>query len=603
MIIPALNAQNVYGSGKGEAYKLKTPDVSKPAEQIVRVAEATAKVEGAIDQEVDIDSWQANYYDFANEVDQLKSEWAERRARGEVNDLQMGAGYARDLQRVTERARLTKQQEGYWKGVKEIYDKDDKGLYDTTIGNTKLQVYEDPRKFVNLQGYEDIKVQLDSVGGDVVKWRAKFGAYYLQPELAYDDAAATKKFFGDIKPVTTDEITTDPLVQDGIVTRKVTATNIPDIISTGRQLEQLALQGDFQAKRYLQTAQGYIGRQMRFSESGGFSPTQAGRELLQTMSEIYTLNPDAGTIDFNDGAGPVPIDETTLERGLMDAYNVQKARKFQEQKEDVNVQLRASTRNNINVNTGGTDPKASLGYYTTQKEAFAGFVQGEYNNILQEFSTPELRNTPSFTNALYGALGKSLDIDEVDPAADGYWAAKINTKMPVQEANRPESVGDLSIQTKGMGGSRQPIKDLTGEVSNLKPVKQTFVLTYYNDADQTWRIATDDDIRTGRVSMNNVRLGVRQAYEVSKPKTKKTGAYNQNEEVLSPVEAELYKRTNNGKDQVVRIYPFERGGAERLDALIGGADKYAQYRSQGAGSIPGKVPSPKLQTTVNTAFE
>lgn len=604
MIIPALNAQNVYGSGKGEAYKLTTPDVSKPAEQIVRVAEATAKVEGAIDQEVDIDSWQANYYDFANEVDQLKSQWAERRAKGEVNDLQMGAGYSRDLQRVTERARLTKQQEGYWKGVKEIYDKDDKGLYDTTIGNTKLQVYEDPRKFSNLQGYEDVKVQLESVGGDVVKWRAKFGAYYLQPELAYDDVAATKKFFGDIKTRTTDEITTDPLVQDGIVTRKSTSVNIPDIISTGRQLEQLALQGDFQAKRYLQTAQGYIGRQMRFSENGGFSPTQAGRELLQTMSEIYTVDPQAGTIDFNDGSGPVSLDETTLERGLKDAYNVQKGRKFQEEKEDINVQLRASTRNNINLNTGGNDPKAKLPYYTTQKENFANWVNTEYRAIQQEFNTPEERNSDSYLNAIYSGLQKALDIDQTDKTATNFWSAKINTKVPVQAPNRAENVNDLSIQTND---TRVPIKGITGEVTNLVPRQQTFVLGYYAP-DGQWRIATNKQLKSGEVTLDQVRLSVRTEYNVTKPKDYKSrpkeqrGVKSTGPTPTRSPEDELYDATNGGANHVVRIFPFEEGVAESLDANIKGADQYRHYRGEGSTNIPGRV-QVNLESEINEAFE
>lgn len=604
MIIPALNAQNVYGSGKGEAYKLSTPDLSKQADMLVGIAEQTAKIEGSLDEKVDIDAWAPNYYHLAEEVETLKNDWAKRKATGEVNALQAGAGYQRELDKVMEKARLTKQQEGNWLKTKEIYDKDDKGLYDRTIGYTKLQVYENPEKFQDIPGYTDIKTQLESVGGDIIKWRTKFGSYYIQPELAYDDDKYSKEIYSPIKTITDSSIGRDPLV-DGVVTTTTQAINIPSIIEVGRKRQQLAINGDFNATRYLQTANAYINRQLRFDADGTFNPTPEGRGLLQVVNEIYTLDTENGTIDFNDGSGPVELNEQTFRTAVLDAYNVQKGRKYQEEKTTLNVNLNRSTRNNINVSTGGgVDPRAKLPYFTTQKENYANWANTEYRAIQQEFNTPEERNSDSYLNAIYSGLQKALDIDQTDKTATNFWSAKINTKVPVQAPNRAENVNDLSIQTND---TRVPIKGITGEVTNLVPRQQTFVLGYYAP-DGQWRIATNKQLKSGEVTLDQVRLSVRTEYNVTKPKDYKPKQKEQPnvKSTTAPTkrspEDELYDATNGGANHVVRIFPFEEGVAESLDANIKGADQYRHYRGEGASNIPGKV-QVDLQEDINDAFD
>lgn len=587
MIIPALDAGKVYGPGKGEAIKLETPDMSKPAEQLVQVALETAKVEGALDEKVDLDAWAPSYYDLSEEIETLRADFAKRKAEGELNALQTGAGFQRGVEKVLEKARLTKQQENNWMKTKEVYDKDDKGLYDRTVGYTKLKAYENPNEFVDQKGFEDLKVQLESVGGDVIKWRAKYGSYYLEPELAFDLDAYSKKKYGSLEAETTAEIGNDPLV-DGVVTTTRQTASIPNIISAGRQDEQQALNGNFNATRYLQHVQAYIGKELRVDPDGSFNPTPQGRQLIQTMSEIYQVDPEAQTIDFGDGGGPVPLTEQTFQRGLMDAYYVQDGRKYQEEKEQKQITMnRAISRNVVNIG-GGTDRKADIGYYTTQKEQFANFVGGEYQTILQEFATPEERNSDAFLNTLYSGLQKALDIDQLEETKD-FWSAQINTKVPIQEPNRAENVADLTIQTPQ---GRKPVAGVTGEVTNLVPQKQTFVLTYLDPSTNQWKIATDNQLKSGAVSLNQTRIGVRYEYNVTKPEK-----YEAKEKIVDgvkvinstarPPEWQLYDQTDGGKKHVVRILPFERGVSESLDANIKGASDFGKTRKQGGLNIPG----------------
>lgn len=350
MLPGTFSSQNIYGQGKGEATVLKSavPDAN--------LAMATAQQNKLREQEAKpekmIAAWDTDYFPLVDQLKADKEAIAKRVASGELTPEKAAIAYSKRGDELVSLGLLTQKQEKDWNAVGEIYAKDDKGLYNVTEGYTNMNIYKDPQKYA--QAIPEIARQLESVGGDKIMWRAKYGTPFLQPALAYDHEKMVNDQFGKIEEVTTANLEALKGIAGmrGVTVTEETNYNTDAVIFQGRRIREQALTGnDFKAQKYYQTANGYINNNVQVDPSGNVKMTPAGKQLLNTMAQNFGYDPETKTIM----TGPGQRQELTpelLQSYLFDAYNIQEGTKLQERSSKINATLRQEINNNIRLPGG-----------------------------------------------------------------------------------------------------------------------------------------------------------------------------------------------------------------------------------------------------------
>lgn len=603
MALPgAYNEQGIYGSGKGEGVKLR----SEAPNPNIAIATAQQQKQNEIEKtpEKMVAAWDVDYFPLLDDLSAKKKEYATMVAEGKMSPQKAEIAYKNYAGEVVSLGKVTQQQEKDWNGIAEVYAKDDKGLYNTTQGYLFMDIYKSPERHFNDPELGPIlKEQMASVGGNQVMWRAKYGTKYLQPQLAYDHEKMVNDQFGQIEEVTTANMEALQGIAGmrGVQITENTDYNTDAVIFQGRRIRSQALTGnDFKAQKYYETANNYIQQQVKIDESGNLETTPEGQQLLNTMARTFNYNPEDGTVTMPNGERGVLTPEL-LTAYMYDSYNIQEGTKLQEKKQKISVNLRNNV--DVRVNTGGgIDPKAKLGYYTTQTESFTNWQASEVPKIQAQYDTPEKKNTAGYIEDVRKTLSNTWGIKQPGSGGEEYISYAINAKDISEMKNRTTNFNNLYITTPSGRLTLGP--NMKGEVSGLEPAGGELTVGIFDPRQGRYRIVTNEELKSGAVNLDATVPLARYTYRLPKDDDEKKTVKGQvNTTEPGTIEKLRKMMADNKTDEIVELVPLnEKGVAQSLDSSYSTKGDYGQYRKEGGGDV-GNNPTPTSpQSTIDNVF-
>lgn len=540
-----------------------------------------------------VQAWDNDMFELNNRLAKITDKYSKDVSSKKISPQQATMFAIREGQQSKDLATMSTEQKKLWEKAKEVYDKDQKGMFDSVQGYQNLDIYKNPDKYMDQ--IPEIAEQLKIIAGDgeinretIIKWRAQNGSTWIRPQQRFDSSAFLKKAYGDIKP---EAFANNPQALNipglkGITTEQGTDYNVPAILATHNTIKQQAGR-DFEATKYMQLAQRAVDSAIQVGEDGSITSRNiSGDDLLRTVNEYFTIDAENGTINGK------PLTPDVLREVLTDAWAIQEGKKFQQTKKSIAARLAGNTK--INFPGSGTEDKRKAGYYVTQLESYNQLTNTpEWQQIASTYNTSEKRNSKAYVDEIMGALGKAWNTSEKSPY--GYLGYKVNLKTFNQNQNRTESTQDLSYYDNGVW---KPIK-ASGEVGDLQAKRADIAMGYMENG--VWKVADEKDIKSGKVLMTDLKPVVILEYQIptveqekekiTKPGVTKTqsGQKDDKPSERDKLIAEINKQTK-GKNTVRRVYAADRGVFESLDATFQTADKYRQMREEQGKDTP-PIPS------------
>lgn len=580
MFVPASNTQAIFQPGKGEGVILRDmPGLEQGVQKQLKVAELGVQQQQQLAQTPSLESWDADYYDYMQQIEGGRKEISTKLAKGEITPAQASIQYNRFASNIQNQAKLTKEQEKvYLDGVKVLND-DKTGVFDRELSLQNLEIYKDPRKFFDK--VPGLKEQFAATGNNISLWRAEYGSKYAAPSLQYNFEKHKDEAFKDIKAVTTKEAktSTGPNGSTIITDTEVSTADPLAAMQYHGNMVALATKGDFKATQYLKTGADFL-QQNFFDKDGNYNPNVQGKRLIQVMQEKmgYATDEKGESATVNVNGITVPVTNENIKDLLLTAWTINNADAYVEKK---NLETKKLVKS-MNISVGGDRSKAPKGLFEGLGNMFGEWNKTQFEAIKQDFNTPELRNTPEYINQVKTSIENGLGVKGriVQDGKTSYMQFPVPAKLNKSDVNQVENGEDLILGLNGRKGI------INASVSNIKHQDTYVMLGYYDRNLNRYVIADNNYLKSG----NPVEMVAVNKYNVSEPEyyaernapkkaddKKEDGAVEAKikraatqdtppKKTVRNANDVVFDATNKGKMSLYKIYPLAATGvAQSLD--------------------------------------